>query len=315
MGCNKKHQSKSLSYFDYKNDKLLLQELSFDLECEKRIEIIKQIKTIDIQQKSIKFIEGCKNNIDLLKGNNDSIIIDEFNSILNDDQSVRVEFNDYMNSTTDLNFNGENFDYVVSERKRIWDSITGKTDSINRTKMANIIERLGEWPGAEYISNQLGNPKLEVIVGHMPEEDYKNYTLMAYKSATLNKEYWHRIESLIGFSSKYIIEDMEYFKIRKIIVPLRFYESNSDNRIKEGSDLTYMEFFNVVNKKDGNGNNIKLKLHSSLENENDRTSLMNQAKELLISYNKEIKSSDIIISNDKEKHTEYELYYEFLHNQ
>ena len=43
----------------------------------------------------------------------------------------------------------------------------------------------------------MGNPKLDILAGHMPEEEYVNYTLMAYKSATQNKEYWHRIESLL----------------------------------------------------------------------------------------------------------------------
>lgn len=316
LSCEKTKYEKTktnniVSYDDYINDLNATRALSKNLSCDSILNLLKEIKTLDGKEKVAK-LYGDKCDLvsnTAFKGN--THLSKKLNDILSKDQYVREEFNSIMDSLDLNSSSGKDVSKLLSERKYFWDSIVKKTDSINALEFSQVIDSTGEWIGAEYYKRSPETPRIGILVGHLPEKDYTKYTKMAYESATQNKEYWSRVRSLVNFSKKYPIEDIEYFYKRKKIVPFRFIDYNTNDDINESSGLTKLEFTSIAESSFSEGiKPLSYQLSSSAENAGNRKKLLEQAKQILTNYGWE---EDLIkINFDEEMHKDYRLYYQIV---
>lgn len=309
FGCN--NNLNLNSYKDYLEDFKLINNINGSEKCVDIKTLFTKMKTIDGKEKMVNLF-GKKCNITFrVEDKSNDELSDLLNDILYDDQVVREEFNSKMESKN-LNFSpNQNITDVLNKRKFYWDSIVKETDLLNKSKFIKVIDSVGEWIGAEYLKRTPDTPNLGVIVGHLPEEEYRKYTIMAFESAKQGKEYWSRIEKLISFSKKYSIEDMEYFKKKKIIVPFRFTKFKEESLIDANDDLTKMEFNSIARVLfSPTSKPIFYELSSSIKEVKSRKELLNQAKDILIKFG--WNSNLIRINLKKEKHIEYKLYYQLV---
>lgn len=313
--CNSNHHNINTSSFDdYIKDKELVKKVDEYTDCDSIQIVFNQLKTLDGMMKVKYYLDNCNILHHLPEPDDNSEVVNKFYDIQEDDQIVRDNFNIIMDSIQDSGYMAENFNSYYKMRKFYYDSIIAKQDSINLLKFNKIIDSLDEWPGAYFISYTYGNPKLPVLVGHMPERYYKKYTLMAYESAAKNKEYWKRVKGLINFSKKYFIEDTTYFSQNRFVNPLMFIEIKDDYTVDENSDLTKLELSSIISTRFLTDDNspIYYKLSSSIQNDGNRKNLLDNAKDFFERHIDTLQQKEFIIDYQREKHDTYKLYYEIV---
>lgn len=312
LGCKNKDEKDNVSFSDYKNDLSIIKKNIESTNCIQIKGLLQNIKTIDGKEKVYNlFGKMCDLQKPITKNSvEDKNLIDKLSQIMSTDQSIRDEY-DYIIKEKGLSsMNEKNFDSIIKFRQFYWDSIVKPKDSINLIKIRKIIDSLGEWPGAKYIKREPGNPKLEILVGHMPEKYFKKYTLMALNSAKSGEEYWSRVNSMFTFSFKYILLDKELIHEQRPVIPFLFSEFHSNDSLNIKSELTMIEFDKIGSKKTYNNSSPNILLSSSVKNRDKRLTILNQAKELLANfgYNK----SNIEINKNYFPYDKYKLYYEIV---
>ncbi|GAA0743153.1 hypothetical protein [Gaetbulibacter jejuensis] len=304
----------NITYDDYIRDLGLVKSLKSN-DCKIIMTLFDSLKTIDAKGKLLyEYKNYCKNlSLDDMSNKANESLINQLSDIMYKDQAAREEFNDVVKKQG-LQFpSDENYAEKLRKRQFYWDSIVKKSDSINVVKFSKIIDSVGEWLGYEYLARTPQNPNIGILIGHMPEKQYVKYTKMALESAKRGKEYWSRVERIIGYSKKYYINDIEYMNIEKFITPFRFIDYKKTGLIDEDSDLTKLEFKSIASVKlmSESSEDLFYELSSSVLDDTLKNSLLNQAKDILIKYG--WKENLIKINFNTEPHDEYKLYYQIVY--
>ncbi len=293
--------SNKITFKDYLQEKELFSRMS-DLDCDSVLLLSKKIRSVDFEANISRLLADCNYNIERsLVIKNDEKLLIKLGGILNDDQNARAEFDAYK-------ANNPGRDYEIDSVG--WYALVHKVDSINAIKLTSVVDDLGEWPGAKYIERSIGNPKLEVLVGHFPDEAYTKYSKMAFESASQGEEYWSRVYSMVGFSyTNPIIK--EFYLNSAYIVPFRFQEFDKSNQIiYDETKIGYLELY-IIAKWNGQSSSGNVIILSSIDDEEQRKALVLQTKQLLIQQG--IEESNLQVDFEKYKgHEDFKLFYQIV---
>jgi hypothetical protein len=304
FSCKKEVELERVTYKDYLKDKELIAYIhKKNPDCSELETLYKQVNSIDFKHELKRQFKHCeidfKDKFSLVENKD---LLDKLNSIYYQDQKVRDEWQKLQLKT-------------ILENKEHYIKYIAPIDSANAVKLNQIISDLGEWPGVEYIERKPSEPKLDVLIGHFPENEYVMFTKMAYKAATENKEYWSRVFGMITFSGTRPIED-KFLYDSLYIIPFRFVEITSTGLIDENSDISILEFDTLSNSQmlyEGPDGYIlpKYKISSSLEEKEQRIQIVSQAKNLLINLG--LEENRILLDYDKQDdYRGYKLFYELI---
>lgn len=323
--CTQKNTS---SYKDYITDQAIMKKIDSAESCSEKLALFKKIRTLDYKYKFQHYYQrDCDPNFAAFKLKKNEGLLDILDDMMVNDQTARENFDDFI------------YTHHINERTKylhVFDSMVGKVDRRNQKTFDSIISHRGEWIGAEYIPQKPGYPKLAVMIGHWPEKYFQKYTLMAYKNAKINKEYWHTVEDLVAFSFKYSVNNEE--ELKKGIhnfYPFRFSEIHRG--VLKNSGITQIEFNYLVEqldpmltikklqdkgisesiiedfKKQIDQNKKTILLSSSLSDQKHRKQLINQAEEKLLELgakNEQIKK-DYTQMDNKNFKLYYKIYNDF----
>ena len=308
IGCtNEKEQN--ITYQMFLDDIELVKEIKETPSCEEKIKLFEKIKTIDGKSKLRQTMEECDVTVEVIAMKENPTIEVGFTEIMELDQEVRHTEPPKMYQEALVKF--ENNEITEEEffliHTKVEKELLNEADSINFKKFDELVASIGEWPGAEYFEIAPYEPKLSVLVAHMPEEDYKRYTLMAYESAKQGKEYWMKFTTMFGFSFKHrVSENNEPLKtFTDGVIPFMFTEFSKNNTINEQSDLTQIEFdyFKKIRFEEES----LFVLSSSYDSLEKRKDVLQQAQELLIKRG--LDRSLIEIDLNKIQNEDYRLFY------
>ncbi len=294
-------ESNKITFKDYLQEKELLRRMS-DLDCDSVLLLSKKIRSVDFEVNISRLLADCNYNIErALTINNDEKLIIKLGEIFHDDQNARAEFDSYKAGNPGLDYEK---DFVA------WDSLVSGVDSINVVKLSTIVDDLGEWPGAKYIERSVGNPKLEVLVGHFPDEAYTKYSKMAFESAMKGEEYWSRAYGMVGYSYTNPLIKVFYLN-SAYIVPFRFQEFDDSNQIiHDETKIGYVELY-TISRWNGENSSGKVLIFSSINDEEQRKALLSQTKQLLIQQG--VEESKIQLDFEKYNgNNDFKLFYQIL---
>lgn len=308
IGCaNEKEQN--ITYQMFLDDIELVKEIKEAPSCEEKIKLFEKIKTIDGKYKLRRTMEECDVPVEIIAMKENPTIEVGFTEIMELDQEVRYTeppkiYEEALEKFKNNQITEKEFFKIHTkiEKERLREA-----DSINLKKFNELVASIGEWPGAEYFEIAPYEPNLRVLVAHMPEEDYKRYTLMAYESAKQGKEYWMKFTTMFGFRFKHrVSENNEPLKtFTDGVIPFMFTEFSKNKSINEQSDLTQIEFDYF--KKMRFEEESLFVLSSSFDALEKRKEVLQQAQELLIKRG--LDRSLIEIDLNKIPNEDYRLFY------
>ncbi|AXG71509.1 hypothetical protein KORDIASMS9_03766 [Kordia sp. SMS9] len=305
--CKDQRTHEAISYMDYKRDLQLIKNHNYATDCAIVNDLYSTVKSIDAKEKLIQ-LHGDQCNLhweNFESSLNSETVVGKLDQIMHRDQESRNRFTEIIYSKN----LGSTEAKKIGLRKSLWDSIVKPIDSLNLVEFQHLIDSLGEWPGKYYIKQTPGNPKLSIIVSHMPTNEYKKYTIMALKSAQNGKEYWHRVDNMFNLSFRHNLEDLDLIINQRYIIPFIFTEYTSKDQIDMNAELTKIEFDKIIQNKDLETlEHPVLTLFCSVQDAKKRHALLEQSKSLLINVGYD--ESKIQLINSEFPHNEYRLYYE-----
>lgn len=303
------NKEQNITYQMYLDDIEIVKEIKEAPSCEERIKLFEKIITIDGKYKSKRIMKDCGLTVEVITMKENSKIDEGFTEIMELDQEVRYaeppkEYQEALVKFENNEITEEDFFIIHSKIEK---EFLREANSLNFKKFDELVASIGEWPGAEYFTIAPYEPNLRVLVAHMPEEDYKRYTLMAYESAKQGKEYWMKFTTMLTFQFKHrVSETNEPLKtFTDGVVPFMFTEFSKNEMINEQSDLTQIEFDKFKNMRFEEASLFVLS--SSLDGLEKRKEVLQQAQELLIKRG--LDSSLIEIDLTRIPNKNYKLFY------
>lgn len=292
---------------DYVDDSERINLLRTVTDCDSIIKLLTNVTSIDFLSTKESKLREC--GVDFYHPYNTRVHeqypkIDRILSdILTDDQMIRDSLANLLSFKDDMN----RHEYITFKR-----SILHTTDSLNLVKFDSLIRSLGEWVGAKYRDLHPSSPRIEIFISHLDAKHYVKYTLMAYRSAQVGKEYWSRMKKLISFAPKYILHDEHILKHNIYMVPFRFVEYTDNHLLNERSDLTVLEFQNVSQNELAQNGKVHYELISAYVDDEKRMLLLHQAESILLKQG--LPKESVTIDYKKDTLTSYKLSYKLNFN-
>lgn len=266
------HKENLASYMDYKNDQRIA-DLIDDIEnCDTKLELASQLKTIDFIRKKSNVFDVCGGlsiNIEVEKA--DANVINRLEKIFEQDQKIRYQIRDSLKD----NYTMERLLYFINNYEL-------KQDTISYQSFKQIIDSIGEWPGVNYIPRKPNYPKTEVLVGHFPEKEFVKSVKMVINAAHQNKEYWGKAKMLVEYS---MVKPIPFFLEKGgYVYPFRFMEFQKNGEINEASELTILDLENITNPQFVNEGCDRKKYHfvSTVEDDGHRQKLLKRVEQILL---------------------------------